>query len=448
MSQQQQDISRPAKRPTIDDRALWQAYWQAQNQPWRTEPEIRPKRQEELEQCRTIVPNIEQGIYPFRGIKLDRADVEWLLATHENGRGPVRWDDKTERERKGLDVRGADLNDVSLRGLPLSRLCGSLAFFKGRASTEEQRTMAIVHMEKADLRGARLEGANLSEAKLEGANLRGAKLEGANLRRARLEGANLLVAKLERAYLIEARLEGANLSGAKLEGAYLSRARLEGANLIGARLEGAELNNIILRDKERIGPWLADVQWGSTNLAVVDWPQVAILRDEYEAQQKKTSDGKRKDAVTRLNEYLRAVRANRQLAVALQGQGLNEEAARFAYRAQHLQRSVLRRQHKVGQYLFSEFLDLIAGYGYKPGRSVFAYLLLIACFALAFYSFGHLRWYEALVVSLTAFHGRGFFSQQYQPGDPQSIIAAIEAVVGLLIEISFIATFTQRFFGK
>lgn len=77
-----------------------------------------------------------------------------------------------------------------------------------------------------------------------------------------------------------------------------------------------------------------------------------------------------------------------------------------------------------------------------------AYLLLIVGFALIYYSFGHLAWYEALVVSLTAFHGRGFFAQQYQPGDPQSIIAAIEAVVGLLIEISFIATFTQRFFGK
>jgi hypothetical protein len=32
-------------------------------------------------------------------------------------------------------------------------------------------------------------------------------------------------------------------------------------------------------------------------------------------------------------------------------------------------------------------------------------------------------------------HGRGFFSQQYQPGDPQSIIAAAEAMVGLVIEV-------------
>jgi hypothetical protein len=73
-------------------------------------------------------------------------------------------------------------------------------------------------------------------------------------------------------------------------------------------------------------------------------------------------------------------------------------------------------------------------------------------FAIAYFALGqavgpHLQWYEALVVSLTAFHGRGFFSQQFSPGDPQSIVAAGEAVVGLLIEISFIATFTQRFFG-
>jgi hypothetical protein len=56
-----------------------------------------------------------------------------------------------------------------------------------------------------------------------------------------------------------------------------------------------------------------------------------------------------------------------------------------------------------------------------------------------------------IVFSLTSFHGRGFF-----PGlgvsaslhSPLVVLAAVEAVVGLLIEISFIATFTQRFFGR
>jgi hypothetical protein len=31
--------------------------------------------------------------------------------------------------------------------------------------------------------------------------------------------------------------------------------------------------------------------------------------------------------------------------------------------------------------------------------------------------------------------------------DPLTVIAAIEAIIGLLIEITFIATFTQRYFG-
>jgi hypothetical protein len=32
--------------------------------------------------------------------------------------------------------------------------------------------------------------------------------------------------------------------------------------------------------------------------------------------------------------------------------------------------------------------------------------------------------------------------------DPRVVLAAFEAVIGLFIEISFIATFTKRFFGS
>ena len=48
---------------------------------------------------------------------------------------------------------------------------------------------------------------------------------------------------------------------------------------------------------------------------------------------------------------------------------------------------------------------------------------------------------------LRSLHGRGFFQPLQSLGDPIAALAAIEAVIGLLIEISFIATFTQRFFG-
>lgn len=95
------------------------------------------------------------------------------------------------------------------------------------------------------------------------------------------------------------------------------------------------------------------------------------------------------------------------------------------------------------------FRFLLAGYGYKPGRSFIAYLLVIGTF-MAFYLLldPHLVWYEAIVVSMTAFHGRGFSPSTFSPGDPLSIASAIEAFVGLVIEVTFIATLTRRFFGQ
>jgi hypothetical protein len=110
-----------------------------------------------------------------------------------------------------------------------------------------------------------------------------------------------------------------------------------------------------------------------------------------------------------LEKYRSAVRAYRQLAVALQGQGLNEDAARFGYRAQKLQRVLLRKQKKLISYLFSGFLDILSGYGYKPVRSLFWYFVIIIGFAIAYFVFGHLSLFpDTLVFSLTSFHGRGF----------------------------------------
>jgi hypothetical protein len=60
----------------------------------------------------------------------------------------------------------------------------------------------------------------------------------------------------------------------------------------------------------------------------------------------------------------------------------------------------------------------------------------------------HLSWDEALILSVSSFHGRGFFLQNVPLGDTFARLAAAEAVLGLLIEISLIATFTQRYLGR
>ena len=555
----------PLPLPTNDDKMGWEVYWKAQGQPWRTEPEIGKERQAYLAERRKIEPSIRWDIYPFKDIKLSRADIEWLLSTHDNNRGPVDWNDESQRERWGLDLTGADLRGEQLNNLPLARIIAGpmkyslnrqvefatfhLERVELRAAHLEGAIPTNTHLEGANLTGAHLEGAILFEARLEGANLasahleqaelRAAHLEQANLASAHLEGAELLLAHLEGAILttahlegadldyahlegadlvnshleganlFEAHLEGANLTGAHLEqanlmsahleqanlsahlekanlksahlekadlrsahleGAIPTNARLEGAILTGAHLEGADLFNshlegailfeanlegaylseaffdsatnlekIVLSNMKYGTASLCDIHWGDVNVAVVDWSTISMLGDENNPHW----------LHSHIDQYERAARAYRQLSVVLRNQGLNDHAARFAYRAQIMQRKVFWRQRKYLQYLGSLFLDLLSGYGYKVVRSFIAYALVIGVFATIYHLLGtHPAWNESIVISMTAFHGRGFFPEQFHPGDPQALAAAIEALVGLLIEITLIVTLTQRFFGK
>jgi uncharacterized protein YjbI with pentapeptide repeats len=369
------------------------------------------------------------------------------------------------------DLRGADLVAANLEGADLSG----------------------VHLERADLFGASLARADLSQIYLEGALLFGVNLRGADLSKAHLNWANLSGAYLEWADLSGASLEGAILVGAHLEGAILIGAHLEGADFSGAHLAGTNLqlvffdnatrlDNVILNDERYGAVSLVDVSWGGVNLAVVDWASVKILGDEHVAYQTKKNqaskfglrqgrrislslqqsvsqvkfailgknDGGMKDRATRIDQYRAAVRANRQLAVALQAQGLHEEADHFAHRAQLLQRAVWRLQRKPLRYIFSWFFHLYAGYGYKPLQILIAYLLIVGVFARAYYVLEpvklHLSWLGALIFSITAFHGRGFFPGQFSFDDPVTVLAAAEALLGLFMEISLIAILTQRFF--
>src|SRR5579859_1261008 len=192
-------------------RDTWRAHWSARDLPWRMEPEITAERQAELGARLALAPNVEQGDYPFKHIVLTRADVEWLLATHEQGRGPVDWHGERLWRREGVDLRGAYLRGVDLRFLPLARVRASLSNEEWERATADQREMAAVH----------LEGAMLQEAHLEGAFLRNAHLEGADL---------------SRAFLYEAKLRGAHLEGASLREAHLEGARLQWAHLHGKAL--------------------------------------------------------------------------------------------------------------------------------------------------------------------------------------------------------------------
>jgi hypothetical protein len=306
-------------------------------------------------------------------------------------------------------------------------------------------------------------------AYLEGAYLRLAHLEIANLGGAHLEGAVLIDAHLENARLIDAHLEGKPVTAHEWQ-----RLRLWAIDfpevLLPADLRGAYfstatgLRAVTLGSGEYGFVRVADVRWGGVNLAVVQWTQrgtdnhrrrlnTVVLGDEWQARQPNDENGKRKNAATRLVDFEAAVRANRQLATVLRDQGLNEDADHFGYRAHVLQRAVLWRQHQWLRWFGALFLDTISGHGYRPGRSFLTYLAVVLGFADGYLLMGQsaplsLTAREALITSVVSFHGRGFFPSSFNLANPIMDLVAIEAVFGLLIEITFIATFTNRFFAR
>ncbi len=523
----------------------WELYWRERQQEWRRESEISAERQKELAKRMAIITDIDKDIYPFTNTQLDRADIEWLLATYKRSYVTVlRSSNEEQTDPIGLDLRGATIvgdewHRVDLSFLPLDylnklpiyeeitvkterafwgkehELCtiqGTANFYRASLKHADLSAMDLIqatfnmatmegidfsysnlekasfleakmehahftyaHSEKAQFVQAKLTKASFYSAHLEQANFSSADLENVDFTEASLNGANFMSANLAKAFLGKACLDNAVLASANLKDANLSHAHLESTNLSHAHLEKVHLNeayigncnfeNIVLGDENGVGPYMADIHWGDANLATIDWAQISILSDEYQARKRTEEDGRRKKIFQRLGEYRRATRANRQLMVALQGQGLTEEAARFAYRAQVLQKTVYRLQliqpgakfkERItifGALLLSWFLFLLAGYGYKVWRSFLTYLLVITGFASIYYLLGqmfgpHLAWYEAIVVSMTAFHGRGFSPSTFIPGDPLSIVSALEAIVGLIIEITLIATLTQRFFSR
>lgn len=394
------DVVAPRDKPARDgalpqSSGQWRATWEQAGQPWRTQPEITAERQQFLRERLATEVRIWEGIYPFRDVKLNRADVEWLLATTAQPAEPTA---------AALDLRGADLRKADLSNLPLVGLRAGLDLADWQLASDEQREMACTHFERVNLRGAHLEGAILVGAAFGRANLTAAHLEGANLAEARLERANLQAASLSGADLHHAYCEGADLtsvglratnayevafigatlSGADCAGATLRNARFEGANLRGAYLGGGTLSAPDLAALRRWRPdqparlepvdlrgasfdtlsdlfgvtlgnrhdgfaQLADVRWGDAILTVVNWGAMDMVGDERIARERVTSRDYAKNHSMRISEYETAIRANRQLAITLTAQGLSEHSIRFNYRAQVLQRQILWWQWVWGQ---------------------------------------------------------------------------------------------------
>ncbi|WP_338250703.1 hypothetical protein [Dictyobacter halimunensis] len=104
-------------------------------------------------------------------------------------------------------------------------------------------------------------------------------------------------------------------------------------------------------------------------------------------------------------------------------------------------------------YLFSLLLWMLSGYGYRFGRSLLTYALVLVGFAAWYWWLSQglphpLGRVDALILSVSDMVGRGFFRQDYSLSDPYAGWSVLEGLCGLFMDVLLISTLTQRLFKK
>lgn len=182
----------------------------------------------------SLLVRTDEGLFGF----IHSSVMEWLVASTIANRFYAGDPSPAQLERRPLSQLTVDF----LCDLADTRACQRWAdgVLADATAGDVARTNAIKvntwlrTSVAADLRGAALQGEDLSYREFAQVDLTGADLTGAIL-----IGINLGGAVLRDARLVGARLDEADLRGADLRGADFGRARLPRTDLTGARLEGS-----------------------------------------------------------------------------------------------------------------------------------------------------------------------------------------------------------------
>lgn len=133
---------------------------------------------------------------------------------------------------------------------------------------------------RADLSGANLSFADLSDAALDLADLSRAILLRANLTNASIQMVDLTGASLVAADLTHAWIQGADLTGAFLLEADLTGTVLEEADLTGANFAGAYLSGALLSGADLTSAYLGDADLTGTYLRYADLTSADLLSSD------------------------------------------------------------------------------------------------------------------------------------------------------------------------
>ncbi len=280
-------------------------------------------------------------------------------------------------------------------------------------------------------------------ARLESRAKTGEPMEGFVLKKANLENINLVNKSGEPFRLINVDLSRANLKNAHLFKVDLSGSCLLKANLSNSNLHCANLSDCNLLGVNFKGCRLEKVIWGETVL------QASMARGHRENT----------EGCSNIELYEEAEEVARNIRKSCEAQGLFDIAGSFFHKEMVFRRHQLpRRSLSRG---LSKGVDLVSGYGEKPGRIVlFSTAFIFLC--SLFYFFSGLSssgqpvgfdgskpvtenitaWLDCLYFSVVTFTTLGY--GDLTPLGPSRLFAALEAFTGSFSLALFVVVFVKK----
>jgi Ion channel/Pentapeptide repeats (8 copies) len=293
-----------------------------------------------------------------------------------------------------------------------------------------------------------------------------------------LGGAYLKNAALAGSWLVErgVDLSGADLRGANLSGAHLSYASLRNANLAFATLESAHLGDVDLSGCMFRGATLFNAKFRNNDFTQVTGLEKSSFRDSH---------GNIVAKYRMLEDYPEQTEPMyRALVAYFSSHGALDDASWAAYRYRVMHHRILRKKltftsnvidaavmqsfsgqvtdvRALAEVGFASWMSILLefaksclyrgvfGYGEKPLRVALVSGTVILSYAGVYAWFGALKekgFYTALYFSVVTFTTLGY--GDLQPASGFRLVAASEALVGLLLSGLFLFTLSRRAVGR
>ena len=413
---------------------------------------------------------------PLLGAKLKFAIFDGAILGNSNlGRADLTWASLKGALLPGAALQQATMLDANLEDATLLRASMEKAVMRG--AVLDRADLQIADLRGVDLRNAMIKGTNLRGADLRGADMKYAIMEDAILSNANLQKTDMARCQLEGALIQSANLKKANLREANLQNAILIQSILERATLRGATLNGANVDGAILHNADLFNAKIEDIR----NLRYADMNTTQVTETLGD------TDKNEKNYVSAVKRYDEAISTYIALKNHFNKEGLYDKAGQYYIRewstkaklqttATKMDTEQLRANRFVPYYLptayakkgsaafrfvltaeswgkwaFNKLLYYSSLYGESPLRVLMTSLVVMALYALAYWTTGGITpdnvtyvpsLAESVYFSVVTFTTLGY--GDYHPKQAFQTLAISEAFLGAFILAFFVVVVSRR----